>query len=140
MYMQKWLIYAFGPVIGFIAKQYRILPPHQIRLCLLLNVGGTGWHETNILQNLKGKCWGTWHIVSPLSKKWEGRVPHLSVPMNTRNCSPSDRVAYWCTTSLTTAELRHMQYNIVCDVQTEQFSNVITMNDLIKNYSDQLHL
>jgi len=35
---------------------------------------------------------------------------------NTRNCYTSYYVAYCCTTSLTTAELRHMQYNIVCDV------------------------
>jgi len=34
------------------------------------------------------------------------------------NCSPSYCVAYCCSTatSLTTAELRHMHYNIVCDV------------------------
>jgi len=34
---------------------------------------------------------------------------------NTSNCYTSYYVAYCCTTSLTTAELRHMQYNIVCD-------------------------
>jgi len=47
---------------------------------------GTSWCETNILQNLKRKCWGTWYIISPLSEKVGGnvpRVPHLIAPMLT---------------------------------------------------------
>jgi len=47
-------------------------------------VGGTGWCETNILQNINRKCGGTWQIISPLSEKMGGRVPpvsHLIAPM-----------------------------------------------------------
>jgi len=32
-----------------------------------------------------------------------------------------------------------MRYNIVCDVTNNSFHNVITMDDLTKNYSNQMY-
>jgi len=40
--------------------------------------------------------------------------------------------------SLTTAEVRHMHYSIVCDVKNNIFHNVITMDDLM-NYSNRMY-
>jgi len=51
---------------------------------LLQNMVGTGWCETNILQNLKGKCGGTWHIISPLSEEVRGCV----FPVSTTKLRP----------------------------------------------------
>jgi len=41
--------------------------------------------------------------------------------------------------SLTTAQVRHMYYNIVCDVKKQNiFHNVITMDDLM-NHSNRMY-
>jgi len=66
-----------------------VVLPEEICLCttwaqFCRKMGGTDWCETNILQNLKRKCGGTWHIISLLSEKVRGRVsrvPHLIAPM-----------------------------------------------------------
>jgi len=50
----------------------------------VVKCGGTGWCETNILQNLKRKCGGTWMLYLHCMKKRGGRsprVPYLIAPM-----------------------------------------------------------
>jgi len=48
--------------------------------------------------------------------RWLCKSITVAITRVYNNCSPSYCVAYCCATSLTTAELRHMHYNIVCDV------------------------
>jgi len=77
-------------------------------------------------------CWST---VASFAKVFTATITRVY-----NSCSPSYCVAYCGTTSLTTAELsatHALQYCLRRNKQN-RFYNVITMDDLIKNYSNRM--